>query len=98
MWDTNKEKKKICTTLVQITEINEQITITDKQNISYTLPSTKYNLHSPQGRINKLSKNILANILPVYKDQLRNISRPKKNLYTVFTSKIKNNTTSTKQT
>ena len=89
MWDNNKEKKNVCTNLLQITEITKQITITDKQHNSYTPPSTKKNLHLPQGPIEELSTNILANTLPICKDPLRNISHPKHNLYTIFTSKIK---------
>ena len=89
MWDNNKEKKNVCTNLLQIIEITEQTTIIDKQHHSYTPPSTKKKICLPQGPIKKLSTNILANTILVCKDPLRNISHHKHNLYTIFTSKIK---------
>ena len=89
MWDNNKEKKNVYTNSLLITEINEKIIITEKQNNSYTPPSTKQNLNLTQDSNKKLSTNILPNNLPVCKDPLRNVSRPKQNLYTIFTSKKK---------
>ena len=80
----------MCTNLLQIIDINEKKTITDKQNNSYTPPSTKQNLNLTESSIKKISTNILSNTLPVCKDPLRSISRPKKKLYTIFTSKKKN--------
>ena len=74
MWDNNKEKKNVCTNLLQLTEITEQKTITDKKHNSYTPFSSKKNLHIPQGPIKKLRTNILANNIPACKDPLRYIT------------------------
>ena len=88
MWDKNTIKKNVCTNLVQITDIPEQIPITDKTHNFYTPPATKKNLHLPQGTNKKLGTNILANTIPLCKDPQKNISHPKQNIYTILTSKI----------
>ena len=79
MWDNNKVKKNVCTNLVYITDIPEQTPITDKTHNFYIPPSTKKNLHLPQGTNKKLSTNILGNTIPVCGYPQRNISHPKKN-------------------
>ena len=91
MRGNNKVKKNFCTNLVQITDILEQTSITNKTHKLYTA-STKNNINVPQDINLKLRTNILENTIPVCKDPNRNISHPKKNLYTIFTSKINKKT------
>ena len=91
MRDNNKVTMSVCTNLVQITGILEQTSLTDKTHKFYTA-LTKNNIHVLQDINKKLSTNILEDTAPVCKDPKRNISHPKQNLYTIFTSKINKKT------
>ena len=64
MRDNNKVKKNVCTNLVQLTDILEQTSITDKTDKCYTI-STKNNISVPQDINKKISTHILENTIPV---------------------------------
>ena len=66
MRGNNKVNKNFCTNLVQITDILEQTSITNKTHKLYTA-STKNNINVPQDINLKLRTNILESTIPVCK-------------------------------